>query len=109
MTTEATAEHLMQKHHELSRQLRGTPDNPQIRERLRSVTEKLREILATPPAGYTLHRLSWHSRGCPPGRLRLYGVTATTPDHPTWHDGPSLRAIREVITAHPATPTPAED
>lgn len=45
----------------------------------------------------------WHSRGCPPGRLRLFGrMLARTPQHPATHDAPSVRAVREAIAAHPA-------
>ncbi|MEV4440433.1 hypothetical protein AB0K09_15690 [Streptomyces sp. NPDC049577] len=50
-----------------------------------------------------LYRLAWHSRGCTPGGLRLFGQgTAQTPDHPAAHSAPSVRQIREVIAAHPA-------
>lgn len=48
-------------------------------------------------------RLTWHSRGCPPGRVRLFGRgCAITPTRPVWADAPSLKAIHAVICAHPA-------
>lgn len=50
--------------------------------------------------------LTWHSRGCPPGRLRRFGQgLAETPTHPATHDAPSLTAITNVITAHPGSDT----
>lgn len=48
------------------------------------------------------YKLTWHSRDCPPGRLRLIGRGAETPERPMYHDAPSVRAIRAVITNHPA-------
>lgn len=52
------------------------------------------------------YQLTWHSRGCPPGRVRLFGrILGATPTSPALHEAPSVRAVRDVITAHPA---PAE-
>lgn len=51
------------------------------------------------------YSLTWHSRGCPPGRLRLFSAGASTPHRPAYHDAPSIRAIRAVIAEHPG---PAE-
>lgn len=129
------------------------------RARLAEVTDRIKQIVAVPPAGYsmpkaaadllahaeangweTLHqwtqpsytgepylsvqlrrnltaveradtrgdcwkyKLTWHSRGCTPGRVRLFGSgLAATPDSPAWHDAPSVKGIRAVITAHPAS------
>ncbi|MEW1547546.1 hypothetical protein [Streptomyces tsukubensis] len=48
------------------------------------------------------YRLTWHSRGCQPGRVRLFGRgLAQTPDRPGEHDAPSLRALRAVIDQNP--------
>lgn len=48
--------------------------------------------------------LTWHSRDCPPGRLRLFGQgLAETPDHPAVHGAPSIAAITNIITAHPGS------
>lgn len=48
------------------------------------------------------YTLTWHSRGCLPGRLRLFGQgLAVTPDAPAVHDAPSVTVITAVITAHP--------
>ncbi|MFI0736830.1 hypothetical protein ACH4PU_01795 [Streptomyces sp. NPDC021100] len=53
------------------------------------------------------YRLTWHSRGCPPGRVRRFGrCLAQTPDQPWTHDGPSLKSIRQVVTDHPAPRIP---
>lgn len=50
--------------------------------------------------------LTWHSRDCPPGRLRLFGQgLAETPDHPATHGAPSITAITNIITAHPGSST----
>ncbi|MGA4875929.1 hypothetical protein [Streptomyces lydicamycinicus] len=47
--------------------------------------------------------LTWHSRGCSPGKLRMFGNgLAETPENPASHDGPSVKAIRAVITDNPA-------
>ncbi|MFK4187263.1 hypothetical protein ACI2L4_25115 [Streptomyces sparsogenes] len=47
------------------------------------------------------YKLTWHSRGCAPGRLRLFGSgLAETPDNPATHDAPSVRRIRAIITEH---------
>ena len=49
-----------------------------------------------------LYQLTWHSHGCPHGRLRRFGRGgASTPSEPWHHDAPSVRAIREVIAANP--------
>jgi hypothetical protein len=49
------------------------------------------------------YQLTWHSRGCPAGRVRRFGSgLAQTPDNPAAHHAPSMRAIREVIAQHPA-------
>jgi hypothetical protein len=56
-------------------------------------------------AGYQAARrwqyvLTWHSRDCPPGRLRLFGQgLAETPDRPAVHKAPSITAITAIITA----------
>lgn len=48
------------------------------------------------------YRVTWHSRGCPPGKLKLFRQPlASTPWRPHHHDGPSVKAIREVIARHP--------
>ncbi|MFD1832429.1 hypothetical protein ACFSJS_22680 [Streptomyces desertarenae] len=61
------------------------------------------EEAADHPAGVYLYELTWHSRDCPPGRLRRFGSgLARTPDRPAAHGAPSVRAIRAVIAAHPA-------
>lgn len=50
------------------------------------------------------YSLTWHSRGCAPGKVRLFGrVLAETPDRPATHDGPSVKGIRDVIAEHPVT------
>ncbi|MFB7592388.1 hypothetical protein [Streptomyces sp. NPDC056169] len=49
------------------------------------------------------YRLTWHSRGCAPGHVRLFSSVARTPGHPAWHNGPSLKAIRAVIAQNPNT------
>lgn len=137
---------------------RGTA-KADIRRRHTAIQARLRQILATPPNGYTLpttaaklvehaeahgwrtsvqwtppgynnapfvvvqvgrrlteaeaaeyrsdkwvFSLTWHSRDCAPGKLRLFGSgLAYTPDHPAAHDAPSIKAVRAVITAHPAS------
>lgn len=49
------------------------------------------------------YSVTWHSRGCVIGKVRLFGrVLAETPDRPAVHDGPSVEGVREVIAAHPA-------
>ena len=48
------------------------------------------------------YQITWHSRDCPPGRVRLFSGLASTPDHPASHDAPSVKDIRAVITANPA-------
>jgi hypothetical protein len=49
------------------------------------------------------YSLTWHSRGCTPGKVRLFGSgLATTPDSPAHHDAPSIKGIRAVIEANPA-------
>lgn len=51
-----------------------------------------------------LYRLTWHSRDCAPGRVRLFGSgSASTPDYGSaeQHDAPSVKAIRAVIAANP--------
>jgi hypothetical protein len=48
------------------------------------------------------YTLSWHSRGCQPRRLRLFGQgLAETPADPAVHHAPSVASITAVITAHP--------
>jgi hypothetical protein len=71
------------------------------------VTIQVRRTLAAdeqPDArgdGWT-YQFTWHSRGCPPGRLRLFGRhLATTPDQPWTHHTPSLKAVRDIISHHP--------
>ncbi|MBI0296752.1 hypothetical protein JBE04_20385 [Streptomyces sp. PRKS01-29] len=129
----------------------------EAREQMTAVMDRLREILAIPPDGYTLptpaakliahahahgwlgetqwtapgwhgepfvavkvgrrmepgeleysrsdvwlYQLTWHSRGCPPGKLRLFGSgLSRTPENPATHDAPSIKAITAVITQHP--------
>lgn len=49
------------------------------------------------------YNLTWHARGCAPGRVRLFGRRlAATPEQPWLHDGPSVKAICAVIAQHPA-------
>lgn len=49
------------------------------------------------------YQLTWHSRDCAPGRLRLFGrCLAETPEQPCTHDGPSVTRVRAVIQQHPA-------
>lgn len=49
-----------------------------------------------------VYELTWHSRDCAPGKVRRFGQgTAVTPDDPATRGCPSLKAIREVIAAHP--------
>jgi len=50
-----------------------------------------------------IYKATWHSRGCAPGKVRLFrGTSAVTPEHPMYGDGPSIKAIRAVIEQHPA-------
>lgn len=52
------------------------------------------------------YTLTWHSRGCAPGRLALFGQgLAVTPDDPAVGCAPSVTAITAVITAHPGPGT----
>lgn len=45
---------------------------------------------------------TWHSRGCAPGRLRLFGSgLAETPSSPRTHDAPSLKKTRQIIHDNP--------
>ncbi|WP_412078981.1 hypothetical protein ACLF6K_37190 [Streptomyces xanthophaeus] len=46
------------------------------------------------------YRITWHSRDCAPGALKLWRKTAETPDQPRRHDAPSIKAIRAVIAAN---------
>lgn len=49
------------------------------------------------------YQLTWHSRDCGPGRVRLFGrCLAETPDQPWTHDGPSVTRVRAVIQQYPA-------
>lgn len=49
------------------------------------------------------YKLTWHSRDCDPGKVRLFGSgTAVTPANPGGHYAPSIKAIRAVIEQHPA-------
>lgn len=49
------------------------------------------------------YRVTWHSRGCAPGKLRLFRQPlASTPWRPAHHDGPSVRRIQDMILAFPA-------
>lgn len=49
------------------------------------------------------YRVTWHSRDCKPGRLRLFRKPlAATPWRPAHYDGPSVKGIRDVIARHPA-------
>lgn len=68
------------------------------------VGRKLTEAEATEHRGDTwLFKFTWHSRDCPPCRLRLFGTgTAKTPDEPWTHDAPSVKGVRAVIAEHPA-------
>ena len=50
------------------------------------------------------YKLTWHSRGCMPGKVRLFGgSSAVTPEQPVYGNGPSVKAIRAVIAAHSTT------
>ncbi|MFE7077910.1 hypothetical protein ACFU96_48370 [Streptomyces sp. NPDC057620] len=50
-----------------------------------------------------LYKLTWHSRDCAPGKVRLFGNGhAVTPDSPGGNYAPSVKAIRAVIEQHPA-------
>ncbi|MFE0101226.1 hypothetical protein [Streptomyces sp. NPDC059009] len=50
-----------------------------------------------------LYKLTWHSRGCEPGKVRKFGTgLAQTPDKPQWHDAPAVWKIRQVIYENPA-------
>jgi hypothetical protein len=49
------------------------------------------------------YKLTWHSGGCAPGKVRLFGNgIAITPDNPGAGYAPSVKAIRAVISEHPA-------
>ncbi|MEU1074343.1 MULTISPECIES: hypothetical protein [unclassified Streptomyces] len=48
------------------------------------------------------YRITWHGRGLPVGRLRLFGGWAVTPESPATHNLPSVKAIREVVMSNPA-------
>ncbi|GGX46504.1 hypothetical protein [Streptomyces noursei] len=48
------------------------------------------------------YELTWHSRGCQPGRVRLFSRLAWTPGRQVAHDAPSVKKIRAVIEANPA-------
>lgn len=49
------------------------------------------------------YSITWHSRDCAPGKVRLFGrVLAKTPWRPGDHEVGSVKAVREVIAAHPA-------
>lgn len=53
------------------------------------------------------YQLTWHSRDCAPGRVRLFRAgLARTPLHPQWHDAPSVKGVRTVIETHPAPAKP---
>lgn len=50
-----------------------------------------------------VYKRTWHSRGCAPGKVRLFGQgIASTPGHPAHHDAPSVKGIKAVISAYPA-------
>jgi hypothetical protein len=49
-----------------------------------------------------IYKVTWHSYGCQPGKVRLFSSGAETPGRPVYHDGPSVKAIRAVIEQHPA-------
>jgi hypothetical protein len=68
------------------------------------VGRMLGEAEAAKHRGSTFHyQITWHSRDCEPGKVRKFGAgLAKTPDHPQWHDAPSVRKIRETIAANPA-------
>ncbi|MFD4397232.1 hypothetical protein [Kitasatospora sp. NPDC058478] len=74
------------------------------------VTVQVSRLLAPAEAAHRrsnrwTYSISWHSRYCAPGRVRLFGrVLARTPDHPVTHYVPSLKAVRAVITANPTAP-----
>lgn len=56
------------------------------------------------------YSLSWHSRGCKPGRVRLFGSgVAETPNSPQPRDAPSVKKIREIISDHPAPSAANQD
>lgn len=47
-------------------------------------------------------KVTWHSRDCDPGKLRKFGAgLESTPDHPKWRDGRSIKSIRQVISNNP--------
>ncbi|MFI8085954.1 hypothetical protein ACIF6L_34830 [Kitasatospora sp. NPDC086009] len=47
------------------------------------------------------YELCWHSRGCAPGRVRLFGqITARTPDSPVIHTVASIRHVRRAILSN---------
>lgn len=54
------------------------------------------------------YQVTWHNRGLAPGRLRLFGGWAITPGSPAAHNLPSVKAIQEEITAHPAPSVSAD-
>lgn len=152
-TSETVAEEysrLVGEQHELSAAARRNDGLPEEgKQRFREVAQRLREILAIPPDGYTLpaeahgwvalaqwtslgyvgdpfvtvqvgrlvteadgylglgdrwkYNLTWHSRGCAPGKVRLFGSgIAVTPANPGGGYAPSVKAIRAVIEQHPA-------
>lgn len=59
--------------------------------------------LDDPPGPMWLYELTWHSRGCPPGRVRRFGrILARTPEQPAVHEVGSVRAVEEAIGRYPA-------
>lgn len=49
------------------------------------------------------YRLTWQNRDLPPGRMRFARGIASTPPQLGWMPAPSVKAIREVIAANPAS------
>jgi hypothetical protein len=127
---------------------KGEVESPESRTSLAAIRARLKEIVATAPAGYDLprqatelielagqhgwismiqwtppgwdgdpfvevhvgrrggsagnyyYKITWHSRDCAPGKLRLRSKIAQVPGRQAWHDAPSLKAIRDVIAAN---------
>lgn len=71
--------------------------------RIRTAAEQDAAYLGTGDRWH--YQLTWHSRGCRPGRVRRFGGLAETPDRPAAHDAPSLQRIRETIATHPGPVT----
>lgn len=70
----------------------------------RKLTEAEREAGGYLSDGW-LYEITYHERGCPPGKVRRFGSGLTvTPDCRALDVGPapSLKTIRAVISAHPS-------